>query len=102
MRWFFIIAVIAALAAGGWFFFLRAGGPGAVEVVYPVRGQAVQAVYATGTVEPTVMLPIAARTSARLVEMNADEGSDVTKGQVLGRLEDENLQKSLEDRKSVV
>lgn len=65
--------------------------------MHPVRGPAVQAVYATGTVEATVMMPIAARSTARLAEMSADEGHTVTKGQVLARLEDEDLQKSLEE-----
>jgi membrane fusion protein, multidrug efflux system len=65
-----------------------------VDVVRPHRGVAVQAVYATGTVEPTVMLPIAARGMARLVELKVDEGSDVKKGQLLARLEDDELQAS--------
>lgn len=66
-----------------------------VEAIKPVRGPAVQAVYATGTVEATVMMPIAPRSSARLMELNADEGSRVTKDQVLAQLEDEDLRQSL-------
>jgi multidrug efflux system membrane fusion protein len=57
---------------------------------------AVQAVYATGTVEATVMMPIAAKSAARLMQLNVDEGSDVTRGQVLGQLEDTDLQNALE------
>lgn len=64
-------------------------------VTHPVRGTAVQAVYATGTVEPTVMLPIAPRSTARLVELKVDEGSEVTKGQLLAQLEDNDLQQSI-------
>jgi RND family efflux transporter MFP subunit len=56
----------------------------------------VQAVYATGTVEATVMMPIAARGAARLMELHVDEGSDVKKDQVLARLEDVDLQSTLE------
>lgn len=66
-----------------------------VEVVHPTRGPAVQAVYATGTVEATVMLPIAPRVGARLVELSVDEGEQVEKGQVLARLEDEDVQNAL-------
>lgn len=62
-----------------------------VEVANPVRGPAVQAVYATGTVEATVMMPLAPRSSARLMELNVEEGSEVKKDQVLARLEDEDL-----------
>ena len=68
-----------------------------VRVAQPVRGVAVQAVYATGTVEATVMMPIAARGSARLMELNVDEGSHVKKGQVLARLEDDDLREMLRE-----
>jgi membrane fusion protein, multidrug efflux system len=70
--------------------------PPSVAVVHPHRGPAVQAVYATGTVEPTVMVPIAARNMARLVELAVDEGSTVAKGQVLAKLEDDDLRRAVE------
>ncbi len=66
-----------------------------VTVTNPVRGTALQAVYATGTVEPTIMIPISPRSSARLVELKVDEGSMVSKGQVLAQLEDDELQSSI-------
>lgn len=66
-----------------------------VIVTHPVRGTAVRAVYATGTVEPTVMMPISPRSTARLVELQTDEGSTVTKGQILAQLEDNDLQQSI-------
>ncbi|MCC6954439.1 MAG: efflux RND transporter periplasmic adaptor subunit, partial [Deltaproteobacteria bacterium] len=59
------------------------------------RGIAVQAVYATGTVEPEVMLPIATRGSARLLELRVDEGMSVEAGQLLARLENDDLRSSL-------
>ncbi len=68
-----------------------------VDVVHPFRAQAVQAVYATGTVEPTVMLPISPRSSARLIELKVDEGSEVKKGQVLAQLEDDDLQHTIKE-----
>jgi len=60
------------------------------------RGTAIQAVYATGTVEPSVSVPIAPRVAGKLVELKVDEGDVVRKGQVLARLEDANLQKGVE------
>ncbi|MEZ5648388.1 MAG: efflux RND transporter periplasmic adaptor subunit [Alphaproteobacteria bacterium] len=74
--------------------------PKAVEVVRVTRGPAVQAVYATGTVEPTIMLPIAPRNSARLTALNVDEGSRVIKGQVLAQLEDENLRQTIAEQQA--
>jgi multidrug efflux pump subunit AcrA (membrane-fusion protein) len=70
--------------------------PPAVTVVHPLQGPAVQAVYATGTVEPTVMVPISAHSMARLVELNVDEGQTVVKGHVLARLEDDDLRRAVE------
>src|SRR5215471_1566055 len=70
--------------------------PPTIVVVHPRRGPAVQSVYATGTVEPTVMVPISARSAARLVELAADEGSVVAKGQVLAKLENDDLRRAIE------
>ena len=66
-------------------------------MVTPVEGPVVQAVYATGTVEATVMLPIAPRMAARLLELNADEGSRVLKDDVLAQLEDTDLVERLRE-----
>jgi membrane fusion protein, multidrug efflux system len=85
-----LILLITVFLAGKW---LIKGE--SVIVIHPVRGTAVQAVYATGTVEPTVMLPISPRSSARLVELKVDEGSMVSKGQILAQLEDDELQSSI-------
>ncbi|KTD17980.1 efflux RND transporter periplasmic adaptor subunit [Legionella jordanis] len=71
----------------------------AIEVVHPIIGTAVQAAYATGTVEPTVMMPISSQVTARLIQLNVDEGSDVKKGQVLAQLEDIDLQETLNEQK---
>lgn len=85
------------LAAALWFGFSLYRGVSTVAVIHPVTGPAVQAVYATGTVEPSVMVPVAPRTPARLTALLADEGQEVTKGQVLAQLEDQELQKTLDD-----
>ncbi len=87
---------IGALATAGGIYWWRAG-PVALAVVTPVLGPAVEAIYATGTVEPTVMLPISPRQASYLVERNVDEGSSVRKGQVLARLDDTDLRKTVEE-----
>lgn len=75
-------------------------GSDPIEVAHPTLGAAVLAVYATGTVEATVMMPIAPRISAKLAELNVDEGSKVEKGQILARLEDADLQSGLQQFRS--
>jgi RND family efflux transporter MFP subunit len=71
--------------------------PVEVVVVAPTRGPAIDAIYATGTVEPTVMLPIAPRAAGRIVDLNVDEGAAVKKGQVLARLDDSDLASTVEE-----
>lgn len=99
MRKSYIFLILLAVFLGGWLvyshFFTQK-----VETVKPHVGSAVQAVYATGTVEATVMLPIAPRVTARLMEMHVDEGSEVRKDQVLARLEDADLQQSLQEKRA--
>ncbi len=72
----------------------------AVDVALPQRGPATTAVYATGTVEPTVMLPVAARVTARLTELLVDEGAQVEEGQLLAQLEDDDLRSTLLELRS--
>lgn len=88
--------VLGLLAAGGSAAWWRLG-PVTVETGQPSRGTAVQAVYATGTVEPTVMLPLASRSMGRLMELRVDEGAQVRAGQILARLEDADLQRSVDE-----
>lgn len=70
--------------------------PPEVEVTRPVRGPAVQAVYATGTVEPSVEVRIAPRVGGRLIDLRADEGDKVAAGAVLARLEDRDQRANVE------
>jgi multidrug efflux system membrane fusion protein len=66
-----------------------------VTVTSPHHGPAIDAIYATGTVEPTIMVPIAPRSSAHLVQTLAEEGQTVKKGDVLARLEDTEQQATI-------
>lgn len=90
-RWAALLILLCVTSAGIYWSLL----PPAVAVIEPHRGPAIQAVYATGTVEPTVMIPIAPRTATRLAELRVDEGSAVKEGQVLARLENRDLQRAI-------
>lgn len=89
-----IIAALVVLAAGLWFVRERLAPP-AVELVTPVRGVAIDAVYATGTVEPSLEIRVAPRTPGRIVELLVDEGDTVKRGQLLARLDDADLRASV-------
>lgn len=93
--WIWILGLLALAAAGG-IYWWRAG-PVEVSVVAPTRGPAIDAIYATGTVEPTVMLPIAPRVAGRIVDLNVDEGDAAKKGQVLARLDDADLSSTVDE-----
>jgi RND family efflux transporter MFP subunit len=87
-----LAAALAAVAAGWWFLYGR--GP-AVTVVAPMRGTAVEIVYATGAVEPVRWAKVASLIRGRIVEICYCEGQPVTKGQLLVRLDDGELQAQL-------
>lgn len=87
-----IVLAVAALAAVlGW---PRLAAP-AVEIVEPTRGPAIEAVYATGLVEPSLEIRIASRVAGRLAELRVDEGDEVHRDQLLARLEDRDLRASV-------
>ena len=90
MRIWPIVTGLAVVAAAGAAYWWR-DGPVSVDVLQPTRGAAVEAIYATGTVEPTVMLPIAPRVAGRIVALLTDEGRAVRKGEALARLESDDL-----------
>ena len=88
-KWLVIpaLGLIAAAGAAYWWY----AGPLTVTVVTPTRGPAIEAIYATGTVEPSVMLPLAPRVAGRIVALLADEGQSVRRGEVLARLDTSDL-----------
>lgn len=94
-KWILIGAVAAAIALAALWWVRQ--GPMAVELATPTRGPAVEAIYATGSVEPTISMPIAPRTAARITQLGADEGAEVRKGQLLVRLDDADLASTVEE-----
>lgn len=92
-----ILLIVAAVAGGEYWWYAQ---PISVDIAQPHRGPAVLGVYATGTVEPSVMVPIAARTGGHLITLNADEGDTAAPDQVLARVESTDLEASVAELKS--
>ncbi|PZO83261.1 MAG: efflux RND transporter periplasmic adaptor subunit, partial [Micavibrio aeruginosavorus] len=90
-----VFILIAILIAAALFWVFNPAKSMDVDAVKPQRGKAVQAVYATGTVEASRMIPVSPKIAARLMELNADEGDKVEAGQILARLEDTDLQQNV-------
>jgi HlyD family secretion protein len=82
-RWLVLIALPAALIAG---WYLTRQRPLAVEVVRPEANVEV-AVFGLGTLEARVVSKIGFKLSNALVELTADQGARVKKGDVLARLD---------------
>ncbi len=78
-------AVLAALGAGAW---LAIDNTPQVVAAPPTRGPAVEAVYATGSVEPTFWAKVASTLVGRIAEIPVKEGEQVKAGDVLMRLDD--------------
>jgi multidrug efflux system membrane fusion protein len=62
-----------------------------LETAKPTRGPSVEAVFASGNIESTVMYPVSPRTSGKLISILADEGQEVSENQILGKLENDHL-----------
>jgi RND family efflux transporter MFP subunit len=60
----------------------------AVQTASVARGPAVEAVYATGTVEPVRWAKMGSKITGRITEILAKEGDQVARGSVLARLDD--------------
>jgi RND family efflux transporter MFP subunit len=83
-----LLVALALLAAGGgaaWWWLLR---PPLVQTEIVTLGPAVDAVYATGTIEPVLWARIEPLVKGRLIALEAEEGERVAAGQVLARLDD--------------
>jgi len=79
-----VILVVATAVAAGYYWYRIP----TVTVVAPTTGPAVQAVYATGVVEPVYWAKVAPLTRHRIAEICACEGKAVSKGELLARLDD--------------
>jgi len=92
-----IVAALALAAAAAYHFLWRAV---TVTVVEARIGEAVEAVYATGTVEPVRWARVSPTVTARLVEIRFDDGDRVVADQVLARLDDEALRAELVEKQA--
>ncbi len=93
----FALVLLGAVAAGWWFFYGR--GP-VVTVVAPVRGVAVEIVYATGAVEPVRWAKVTSLIRGRIVDLCYCESEPVKKSDLLVRLDDRELQAQLGELKA--
>jgi RND family efflux transporter MFP subunit len=80
-----LLAALGGAALGGWWYLTLP--PQVQATAVAVTGPAVQAVYATGTVEPVTWARIGPAVKGRIIAMEAEEGQRVEPGAVLARLD---------------
>ncbi len=93
-KWLIGTGVVAVLAAGGYWAWRPAGGSSA-DAAYrtaPIdRGQITAAVRATGTLTPMTTVLVGSQLSGQIVEILADYNSQVKAGQVVARLNSDQI-----------
>ncbi|PWS38400.1 efflux RND transporter periplasmic adaptor subunit [Falsiroseomonas bella] len=80
-----LLLAVAALGAGAWWAWRAL--PPRVAIAVATTGPALEAVYATGSVEPVHWARVGPATRARITEVLVQEGERVTEGQALARLD---------------
>jgi RND family efflux transporter MFP subunit len=89
-----LTALLLFAAAGLWFWF---SAPPRVTLAPVTTGTALEAVYATGAVEPVHMARVGPATRGRLTALLVEEGQRVTEGQPMARLEDRQVRALAEE-----
>lgn len=88
------VVLAVAVAAILWWQF---AAPPRVRVATPTRGPAVEAIYATGTVEPVRWAQIASTDTGRIIDYPAVEGARVHEGVILVQLDDRKARGTLDE-----
>src|SRR2546423_3672267 len=82
------LLIVADLGAGAGAYYMKRGGPGVQIVPSPItRGDIVDTVGATGTLEAVTTVQVGSQVSGNISWLGADFNSIVKKGQVIARLD---------------
>ena len=95
----FILMVLVAVSGGFYFYKVRTATPEPVVTTQPFsRGDIVDAVSATGTLEAVETVQVGTQVSGVVRELLADFNSIVRKGQVIARLDPQLIQTQIEQQ----
>jgi HlyD family secretion protein len=97
------VVIVAALGTGGWAYYANRTRPEPQVSSVPVsRGEVVERVQATGTLEAVTTVDVGTQVSGVVQELYADFNSIVRKGQVIARLDPSILQVQIESQRANV
>src|SRR5437667_7573606 len=83
-----ILLLVAAIGAGAGAYYIRRGGPEIQVNTSPItRGEVVDPVGATGTLQAVTTVQVGSQVSGNIQWLGADFNSIVKKGQVIARLD---------------
>ena len=95
----FVLLVLGTVTGGFYFYRVRTAAPEPVVTTQPFsRGDIVDAVSATGTLEAVETVEVGTQVSGVVRELNADFNSIVRKGQVIARLDPQLIQTQIEQQ----
>src|SRR5687767_10701389 len=95
----FVLLILGAVTGGFYFYKVRTAAPEPVVTTQPFsRGNIVDAVSATGTLEAVETVEVGTQVSGVVRELNADFNSIVRKGQVIARLDPQLIQTQIEQQ----
>src|ERR671914_882886 len=98
-----ILVVLVAIGAGAGAYYMRRSGPEPqVSTAQLSRGDIIDAVAATGTLEAVETVDVGTQVSGVLKELYADFNSIVRKGQVIARLDPSLIQTQVEQNRANV
>ena len=98
-----VVLILAAAGAGGWFYYFRRGGPEIGAQTLPItRGDIVDAVSTTGTLQPVTTVQIGSQVSGNIAYLGADFNSIVKRGQTIAKLDPSLLQAQVEQSRANV
>lgn len=102
-RYIGILAIIVVLAGGGWLAYdnLLAGSPRDLYILHTLdRGNIVQTVSATGTIEPLIKVIVGSQVSGTIKKWYADFNAKVSKDFVLAEIDPPRFQSAYEQAKA--
>src|SRR3954465_2358206 len=96
----FLLAVVGS--AGGWYYMRKNTKEPEVRTAQVTRGDVVQAVQATGTLEAVTTVQVGTQVGGIIQELYADFNDFVKKGQVIARLDPTILDTQIEQQRANV
>jgi HlyD family secretion protein len=90
--WLIVIGLIAAGVSGGYLYNRNAGSRSPYRTAPVTRGPLTAAISATGTLNAVITVQVGSQVSGNIKELHADFNSQVTKGQIIARIDPEVFQ----------